>query len=187
MASILVLQASPRPNGVSSHIASLLQEEVKKQLPMVRVQTFDVSMACVKGCNGCDYCQVNADCIIQDEMTELFEQLAMADAVFIVSPVYFSGAPSQFKAVLDRLQPFFWRRMALKNEHKELPYKRPAFLYIVGSGGDPHGYQALISEVTSAFALANFRVQVSQTFIGYARACGIAASDLVIPKEVFNG
>ena len=187
MASILIIQASPRPNGVSSHVVSLLQEEVKKQLPLANVQIFDVSMGCIKGCNGCDYCQVNTDCIIQDEMTKLIEHLLTTDFVFVVSPVYFSGAPSQFKAVLDRLQPLFWRRMALKSEHKKLPPKRPAFLYVVGSGGDPHGYQSLISEVTSAFALANFRVQVVQAFIGQERTCGIAASELVIPKEVIDG
>ena len=114
MANIVVIQASPRPNGVSSHVASLLQEHLEAKMPTGGIRYFDVSEFCIKGCNGCDYCKTNADCIIQDEMTDLIGQLLAADAVFVVSPVYFSGAPSQFKAVLDRLQPLFWRRLAIK-------------------------------------------------------------------------
>ena len=104
--------------------------------------------------------------------------------VFVVSPVYFSGAPSQFKAVLDRLQPLFWRRLAIKKSGEPLPRKRPAFLYVVGSGGDPHGYQSLFSEVASSFALADLRVSLMQDFIGYDSPKKIKASDLIIPKDL---
>lgn len=184
MAEIVVIQASSRPNGFSSHVVGLLLERLEEEYSELSIRRFDVSDTAIKGCNGCDYCEAERECIIQDEMAQLIEDLLTADCVFVVSPVYFSGAPSQFKAVLDRLQPLFWRRLAIKKSGEPLPRKRPAFLYVVGSGGDPHGYQSLFSEVTSSFALADLRVSLMQDFIGYDSPKKIKASDLIIPKDL---
>lgn len=184
MAEIVVIQASPRPNGFSSHVVGLLLERLEEEYSELSIRRFDVSDIAIKGCNGCDYCEAERECIIQDEMAQLIEDLLTADCVFVVSPVYFSGAPSQFKAVLDRLQPLFWRRLAIKKSGEPLPRKRPAFLYVVGSGGDPHGYQSLFSEVASSFALADLRVSVDAGFIGYDSPKKIKASDLIIPKDL---
>ena len=56
----------------------------------------------------------------------------------------------------------------------------------MGNGGDPHGYQSLVSEITSSFALADLRVSVVQEFIGQESANKIKASDLVVPEDVIQ-
>lgn len=168
MAKILIIQASPRARGNSARIAHLIEQRIREKFASnaLELTFFEVSASFVRGCIGCDYCESSEVCVYDDEMNALIDALTTVDAVYVICPVYFSGAPSQFKAVLDRLQPLFWRREQLKKSGQPLPQKRPAYLYVVGSGGDPHGFQSLVTEVTSSFALANLKVELMQSFIG---------------------
>ena len=88
MAEIVVIQASPRPNGFSSHVVDLLLERLKEEYSELSIRRFDVSDSAIKGCNGCDYCETERECIIQDDMTQLIEDLVRADCGFVVSPVF---------------------------------------------------------------------------------------------------
>ena len=92
-------------------------------------------------------------------MVQVRELIDDAEELIVVSPVYFSGAPSQMKALLDRLQPYFWAGA----RHGE---KRPATLHIVGEGGDPHGYGALVGEVRSALSCACFSLTRVLDWVG---------------------
>ena len=186
MASIVVIQASPRANGVSSVVADGLVARLENVLSQPKIMRFDVSEHDIKGCNGCEYCATHGTCIMQDAMEDLIPALLRADYVFLASPVYFSGAPAQFKAVLDRLQPLFWRRLENKQAGIGIPQKRPAYLYVVGNGGDPHGFEPLVSEVTSSLALADLRVNLVQSFIGDKPSKKELLSALTIPEEVFH-
>lgn len=98
-----------------------------------------------------------------DDMKELYAQLNCADELIIVSPVYFSGAPAEFKVLLDRMQPYYLRNRALGVE--KAAYK-PAILHIVGEGGDPHGFKPLAFEVKSAFSQAGFAVSRVLNWVG---------------------
>lgn len=98
-----------------------------------------------------------------DDMKELYAQLNCADELIIVSPVYFSGAPAEFKVLLDRMQPYYLRNRALGVE--KAAYK-PAILHIVGEGGDPHGFKPLASEIKSAFSQAGFAVSRVLNWVG---------------------
>ena len=87
----------------------------------------------------------------------------------MVSPIYFAGAPSQLKAVLDRLQPFFWPYLERRKKGEPLPAKRPLSLFVVGDGGDPHGYGPLVASVRSSMALAGFAIEETVPLIGIDR------------------
>ena len=94
-----------------------------------------------------------------DDMQDVYPLLPAADELIIVAPVYFSGAPSSLKALLDRLQPHFWAQT-------RKAAKRPEALHVVGEGGDPHGYGPLVSEVKSATACAGFRLERVLDWVG---------------------
>ena len=98
-------------------------------------------------------------CVIDDDMPEVRKHLDAADELIVVSPVYFSGAPSQLKALLDRMQPYF-HSTARRGE------KRPLVLHVVGEGGDPHGFEPLIGVVRSAFAVAGFELEMVLDWVG---------------------
>lgn len=93
-------------------------------------------------------------CVIDDEMAEVRKHLDAADELIVVSPVYFSGAPAQLKALLDRLQPYFFSNVRTRTKER-----RPATLHVVRDGGDPHGFDPLVGVVCSALAVAGFRLE----------------------------
>ena len=55
-------------------------------------------------CNACDRClkDTNHDCVIQDDMQTIYEELALADAVVFATPVYWFNYAAQLKLVIDR-------------------------------------------------------------------------------------
>lgn len=92
-------------------------------------------------------------CVFEDSMEYVRRFMDSSDEVIVVCPVYFCGAPSQAKAMLDRLQPYFWSNLWRRTDKR-----RPLELHIVGEGGNPKGHTALVDEVSAAFAVAGFRL-----------------------------
>ena len=185
----LIVVGSPRAAGRSAHLAEMLfeaniDEHPEDELFLVPISEVDVG-PCI-GCNACrkksgvilkgdDGAEVTVQrhrCVFDDDMQTLYDLFDDVDEVTIVSPVYFSGAPAPMKCLLDRLQPYYWKREALRRASDELPEKRPATLHIVGEGGDPHGHDALVSEVKSALAVADFRLERILDWTGKIDASG---------------
>ncbi len=63
---------------------------------------FDAAFKSIHPCLGCDNCRRTGKCVFDDDMTALYPQLAEADAVVFVSPVYYFSLNAQIKAVIDR-------------------------------------------------------------------------------------
>lgn len=174
----LIIVGSPRVDGRSANLAELLFEYCIEEHPDEEVALAPVSTLDVAPCQGCNWCKLAAAgevaaldgeesedaaaadgeeqpqgvaCVMRDDMAELYGLIDAADELTIVSPVYFASAPAQLKALLDRLQPYYWTD-ARKNP------KRPATLHVVGEGGDPHGFDPLIGQVRSALSVAGFEL-----------------------------
>lgn len=174
----LIIVGSPRIDGRSAHLADLLFESCIDECPDDELALAPVSTLAIEPCQGCDACKAlaaraaggeaaedgQADeaprrCVIDDDMAEVYELIDAADELVVVSPVYFAGAPAQLKALLDRLQPYFWT----DERHRE---KRPATLHVVGEGGDPHGFEPLVGIVRSALACAGFTLETVYDWVG---------------------
>ena len=108
-------------------------------------------------------------------MFDLDDMLEKADRVILATPIYFAGLSSQMKAIVDRLQPYYWDYVQRKENGKSLREKRPLTLYVIGDGGDPHGYEPLFISLKSGFALAGFSVDNVINLVGKQR---ISAGDL---------
>lgn len=164
----VIITGSPRTQGRSAHVAEMLfeaniDERPEDELFLVPVSEIEVG-PCV-GCNACrelsevifkdddgnERTEMRPRCVFDDDMQTLYDLIDEADELTVVSPVYFSGAPAPLKCLLDRMQPYFWANA------RKAP-KRPATLHVLGEGGDPHGYDALVSEVKSSLACAGFRL-----------------------------
>lgn len=156
MSKKLIVCASPRIKGRSSHIASFLSERLRGK--GVEVELFSLAQHPIAPCTACDACMNSYTCIIKDDMRNLYPILDTVDELIVVSPVYFSGPPAQFKALLDRLQPYYWKARGMQRRKAQIT-KRPVTLYVVGQGGDPHGFEPLIGCVRSATALAGFSLE----------------------------
>ncbi len=98
-------------------------------------------------------------CFMQDDMRIVREHVDAADELIVVCPVYFAGAPSQFKALLDRMQPYFWSDLRKKGS-------RPMLLHIVGEGNDPFGFEPLVGSIRSALSVAGFALDTVYDWVG---------------------
>ena len=127
MGTWVVINGSPRLNGKSARVVRMLKLSIEQSHPEAEVLEFEVGRMDVSGCNGCEFCRTNDECIIEDDMAQLIDALNGAERVLLVTPIYFAGAPSQLKAVLDRLQPFFWPYLSRKAKGEPLRSARFPF------------------------------------------------------------
>ncbi|MBQ9003543.1 MAG: flavodoxin family protein [Eggerthellaceae bacterium] len=180
----LIIVGSPRTNGRSAHLAEMLFEANIDEHPEDELFLVPLSEIEVGPCIACDACRKktpvtfkNDDgaevtegrhrCVFDDDMQTLYDLVDDVDEITIVTPIFFSGAPAQLKCLLDRLQPYFWAHGG-----KYPKAKRPATLHVIGEGGDPYGYDALVSEVKSALAVAGFRLERLLDWVGRIDADG---------------
>lgn len=188
----LIIAGSPRADGRSAHLADELFNACIEECPGDGVSIVSVASIEVAPCTGCDACRAarseapaappegdplapcaavaasdaaQHQCVIADEMAEVRKHLDAADELIMVSPVYFASAPAQMKALLDRLQPYYWSAL------REGP-RRPAVLHVVGEGGDPHGIAPLVGTVRSALAVAGFELELVLDWVGKIDADG---------------
>lgn len=160
----LVLCGSPRAHGRCALLAHDIAMALRIAHPDDLVSELGIAGLDIHGCIGCDHCRDAGECVFHDDMAAVLEALDAADELHIVCPVYFAGPPSQMKALMDRLQPHYWK------ETRTAP-KRPMQLRVVGEGGDPHGFEPLVTICRSAFAVAGFELQhiTPHIFQGKAR------------------
>lgn len=157
----MIIVGSPRSDGRSAHLAEMLFEACIDECPDDEVSLAPVSELEIAHCDGCDGCRNGDDhaCVVDDDMAEIRVIMDDADELVVVSPVYFSGAPAPFKALLDRCQPYFWT-------WERGGARRPMTLHVVGEGTNPNGYHALVDEVRSAFAVAGFSLERIVDWVG---------------------
>lgn len=116
--NILVILGSPRKNGNSETAASIVVEELDRHLNAaiehVRLASLNVS-PCI-GCGGCDK---TGECVVKDDMTEIYPKIDQADIIFLAAPTYFYGLSSQIKGCIDRIQARWSRKYLLKVEFRK--------------------------------------------------------------------
>lgn len=177
----LLICGAARLHGVSSRYSEDLAQRLRAG--GADVTLWHAAAHDVADCVGCAACRPRADerfapgtlrkeCVIEDDMRALYGLLDAADEVHLVCPVYFSGPTGRFKCVLDRLQPYWeWRIGPGARLDRACEVKRPAYLHVIGAGGDPFGYDALTAIVRSALGSSGFFVADVIDRIGWGQPC----------------
>ncbi len=92
---------------------------------------YNVNKINVQACIACDHCIPHqGECVIEDDMTEIYKKMESCDLLIVASPVYFSAFPSKIKALIDRTQMIY-------NLKDKSTIKKKKIL-IIGVGGAPH-------------------------------------------------
>lgn len=159
MAKRVVLSASPQALGKCSRVAKELSGMLTKTFPNDEITFIRLADLSIQYCKGCNTCKESGECFMEDDMQVIFDALNTSSALYVVAPIYFSGPSANYKAVIDRLQPYFWSSAKEKPMH-------PAYLIAIGDGGDPHGYEPLIGCTRSGLAVAGFQLVDVQAYIG---------------------
>jgi multimeric flavodoxin WrbA len=133
---VLGLFGSPRRGGNTD----LLLEEMLKgaQGQGAEIERIFLSDWDFSGCQECRNCEVTGDCVVQDQMQEIYAKLLQADYIILASPIFFYGVTAQVKRMIDRCQALWARKYVLKKApmgDKEKTKRKGWFLSVAGSRG----------------------------------------------------
>jgi multimeric flavodoxin WrbA len=100
--NIVVVTGSPRVHGNSDALAEEFIAGAESSGN--KVIRFDAGRMYIRGCNDCRYCfSNNGECVIRDDMQEIYPALYEADILVLSSPIYWYGLTAQIKAMIDRM------------------------------------------------------------------------------------
>jgi multimeric flavodoxin WrbA len=99
---VIIVLGSPRKNGNSAALAE--QAAAGARASGAKIEIVYLHGLTMEPCSACDACQATteADCIINDELTDLLPRLRQADALILASPVYWFTFAAQTKLFIDR-------------------------------------------------------------------------------------
>jgi multimeric flavodoxin WrbA len=124
MKNILILKGSPREKGNSATLAERAAAGARQagaQVESVYLHGLDI-----RPCDACDQCRETNMCVIQDDMNLIYPKLDAADAILLVSPVYWFTYSAQLKLCIDRWYGF------QGNRWKEVSHKQFGIILTYG-------------------------------------------------------
>jgi multimeric flavodoxin WrbA len=104
MTTVLGIQGSPRKHGNTQ----ILVERVLDGARDAGATTHMLQLAdmTIGECDGCHACWQGKECPKDDDMNDVYAQIAGADALVFGSPVYWFGPTALMKAFIDRFVYF---------------------------------------------------------------------------------
>jgi multimeric flavodoxin WrbA len=109
---VLGIMGSPRIKGNTD---LLLEEALKGARSQgAEVGKIVVDKLKIAPCKEYLGCFKDGNCVIRDDMDEIYPKLLGADVVIIASPMFFYGLSAQAKALIDRCQALWARKHILK-------------------------------------------------------------------------
>jgi multimeric flavodoxin WrbA len=86
-------------------------------------------------CKGCNACHKTGECILNDDIPDLFSRLLEADCIVLSSPVYSMGITAELKAFIDRAHYLWVRHCMLKTDPLPPDKKKNHLGYFLSTAG----------------------------------------------------
>jgi len=146
---ILGISGSPRKQATEYVLSEALNtmEEKGYETKLFTVRGKDISP-----CRNCDYCLRKKECIVKDDMYQLYPLFKDVEGIIMATPIYNGGVSAQIKAVMDRT------RAAAAVDINFLKHKIGMAIAV---GGDRVGGQELAIQQIMTFYILNGAIPVS--------------------------
>jgi len=129
---VLGIMGSPRIKGNTD---LLLDEALKgAQSQSAEVDKIIVDKLKIAPCREYYGCLRDGNCVIRDDMDDIYPKLLSADAIIVASPMFFYGLSSQVKALIDRCQALWTKKYVLKQNVSDLN-RKGAFIAVGATSG----------------------------------------------------
>lgn len=189
---IIIVEASPRNNANSSILAQKVADGARSL--DAEVDTVHLHGMDIRPCTACDACQesLERDCIITDDMRQLYPRLRGADAVVFATPVYWFTVSAQIKLFMDRCYALTFLGTELRDDGETV------YTVQTDLGGKKFGVVLTYGDVDP---FASGAVNAIRTFqdmsrflgseivglvYGSAHAAGEVAENAVLMKQAYN-
>ena len=129
---VLGIMGSPRIKGNTD---LLLDETLKgAHSQEAEVEKIIVDKLKIAPCREYYGCLRDGNCVIRDDMDDIYPKLLSADAIIVASPMFFYGLSSQLKALIDRCQALWAKKYILKQDISDLN-RKGAFIAVGATRG----------------------------------------------------
>ena len=128
----LGIYGSPRKGGNSDQLLDkALEGAASEGAEILKVYARELKM---DGCHECGGCDETGICIVKDDMLDVYLLFEKADVIFLASPIFFYSLSAQVKAIIDRSQATWSKRMLEKTAEERKTYDSGrGFLIAVGA------------------------------------------------------
>ena len=133
--NILILSGSPRKGGNTDLLVEAFVKGASQKHHVEVVSVHDYKVNPCMGCNACFKSESNS-CVQKDDMSLIYEKIAVADMLVIASPVYFYGLSAQLKAVIDRFH----------NPIRDTFHIKKTALLLVGAASLPELFDGILAQ-----------------------------------------
>lgn len=135
---------------------------LKEGLKMLEDKGFETKFYTIRGknirfCIHCDYCITNKECVIKDDMEEVYDLLEKSEGLVLATPVYNGGISAQLKTLMDRT-----RALLASNNYV---FKGKPGIGIAVGGDRIGGQEPALQQIISFYTLNGF-VTISGGFFG---------------------
>jgi len=124
---------SPRIKGNTDLLLDEALEGAKSQ--QAEVEKIVVDKLKIAPCREYYGCLKDGNCVIRDDMDDIYPKLLDADGVIIASPMFFYALSAQVKALIDRCQAPWARKYVLKQKPPKLG-RMGAFIAVGATRGE---------------------------------------------------
>lgn len=130
---VLGINGSPRINGNTD----LLLDKVLEGAESKGAETEKITLNKLKfsPCQECENIGDSGECIIHDDMHEVYKKIKDADILVLASPIFFGSLSAQTKMMIDRFQ-CIWHLKYMLNKDTGYKRKKAVFISVEGSNRD---------------------------------------------------
>ncbi|MCK5008559.1 MAG: flavodoxin family protein [Spirochaetales bacterium] len=129
---VLGIMGSPR---IKSNTDLLLEEALKgAKSYQAEIEKIVVDKLKITPCREYYGCLRDGNCVIRDDMDDIYPKLISADAIIVASPIFFYAVSAQLKALIDRCQALWARKYILKTLTG--PARKGAFIAVGATRGE---------------------------------------------------
>jgi multimeric flavodoxin WrbA len=146
---ILGISGSPRKQATEHVLTEALNTMEEKGY---ETELFTVRGKDIGPCRNCDYCLRKKECLLKDDMYQLYPLFKDVKGIIMATPIYNGGVSAQIKAVMDRT------RAAAALDIDFLKHKVGMAIAV---GGDRVGGQELAIQQIMTFYILNGAIPVS--------------------------
>ncbi len=130
--NILGIMGSPRIKGNTD---LLLDEALKgAQSQGAEVEKIIADKLKIAPCKEYYGCLNDGNCVIRDDMDDLYPKILDADVIIVASPIFFYTVSAQLMMLISRCQALWARKYVLKN--LDIPEKKGVFIGVGATRGE---------------------------------------------------
>ncbi|CAO0823793.1 Flavodoxin family protein [Desulfarculales bacterium] len=144
---VLGIYGSPRKGGNSD----LLLDQALEGARQAGAETKSVYVRGLKlsGCLECGGCDKTGVCVIDDDMAQVYPLIEEAEAIILAVPIFFYNTPAQAKALIDRSQACWTKRLLSKGRDRSKYEGGKGYLIAVGATKGQNLFQGV--ELTAKY------------------------------------